>query len=139
VAFNVVVLATHIPTIVDALMVYQIGAFLLDVAWLVSGLIFWWPILAAPPGRPLLGAPGRIGYLLVGTFMHMGVGIIMTAVSYPLYKVYELAPPVGLLRVDDQQRAGGLMLGAGTLIVLTGVMLLVYAWMRAEMAAERRP
>lgn len=138
VTFSAVVLATHIPTIVDGLMVYQVGAFVLDLAWIISGLMFWWPIFGAPPGRRLLSAPARIGYLLVGTFMHMGVGIIMTVIPYPLYTVYEFAPPVGLLRVDDQQRAGGLMLGAGTLIVLTALMVLVYVWMRAEMAAERR-
>ncbi len=136
--FNVAVFVTHVPLIVDSLMVYQVGAALLDVAWLVTGVAFWWPIIATPPGRPALSPPWRITYVLLGTFAHMAVGIILVAVRYPLYSVYELAPPVGVLRLDDQTQAGGLMLGGGTLVVLTAVMLLVYLWMREEIAAERR-
>lgn len=138
VLFNVVVVLTHFPAIVDGLMVFQLGAAVLDLAWLVIGVAFWWPVLYAPPGRRLLAAPLRIAYVLASTFSHMGIGIIMSVVSYPLYSLYELAPPTGVLRLDDQSQAGGLMLGGSTLIVFTTIMLLAYAWARAELAAERR-
>jgi putative membrane protein len=41
VTFNLVVLVTHVPSVVDGLMAQQAGAFAIDLAWILVGLLFW--------------------------------------------------------------------------------------------------
>ena len=41
VIFNTVLVATHLPAVVDGLKVTQVGAFAVDMAWLGAGLLFW--------------------------------------------------------------------------------------------------
>src|SRR5687768_12197035 len=52
VLFNAIVLLTHIPAIVDGLMVTQFGSMLVDLLWLLAGILFWWPLVAPVPARP---------------------------------------------------------------------------------------
>jgi cytochrome c oxidase assembly factor CtaG len=138
-AFNVVVVVTHLPPVVDTLMVSQLGSFAIDAAWLGGGVVFWWPIVAVVPGRErAFTPPMKIGYLLLSSFAHMGVGIIFVASRFPLYGVYELAPPVGVLKLDDQQLAGGVMLVVGSLIVLAALIVLLQQWRQADAAAIAR-
>ena len=39
-----VISVTHWPSVVDWLMATQLGSFVLDVTWLLAGLVFWWPV-----------------------------------------------------------------------------------------------
>jgi cytochrome c oxidase assembly factor CtaG len=135
VLFNVLVVVTHLPPAVDWLMVSQLGSFALDAAWLAGGLIFWWPLIAPQSGSAPLGPVARIGYLLLSSFIHMGVGIVLVVSRFPLYRVYELAPPVGVLKLDDQQLAGGVMLIVGSLIIATALFILLRQWLLHEEAA----
>jgi cytochrome c oxidase assembly factor CtaG len=120
-------------------MLSQLGSFAIDLLWFAGGVLFWWPIVATVPGRPRpLSAPLKIGYLLLSTFAHMGVGIVFVVSRFPIYRVYELAPPVGVLKGDDQQLAGGVMLVVGSLIVFTVLIALLFEWRRADIAATVR-
>jgi cytochrome c oxidase assembly factor CtaG len=66
------------------------------------------------------------------------VGIVFVVSRFPIYRVYELAPPVGVLKGDDQQLAGGVMLVVGSLIVFTVLIALLFEWRRADIAATVR-
>jgi hypothetical protein len=39
IAFNLIVIATHVPAIVDALMVTQVGSLAIDAGWIAAGLL----------------------------------------------------------------------------------------------------
>jgi putative membrane protein len=130
--FNLVVLATHLPSVVDRAMATQLGAFAIDTAWLGVGLWFWWPIVAPVPARRG-GAPARIGYLFVGSLIHTALGMWLLLSSRPVYGVYELAPPVGgRSAMADQAFAGGLMELVGFLIILSAIAVLFFSWAREE-------
>ncbi len=130
--FTVVTFVTHLPIVVDGLMVTQLGSFVLDAAWLLTGAAFWWPVIRPAAGRRL-GPAARLGYTLVGTTAHMGVGMFLALAPFPLYRVYELAPPIGGIDVlEDQERAGGLMTFGDVVVGLVAGGVLLYAWQREE-------
>ncbi len=129
VAFNVVVVATHVPAVVDRAMVSPAGAFALDLAWFASAMLFWWPVLVRVPGRPGFGVPLRMLYLFVGTLFHSGIAMVMLLSEYPMYRVYEMAPPMSVLTsIQDQQLAGGIMELGGAGLIIGYVSVLFFRW-----------
>jgi putative membrane protein len=132
VGFLVIVFLTHLPPVVDALMVTQAGSFILDLAWLLGGLAYWWPVVRRWP-NPGLGPAARLLYVLGGTGARMGIGMFMALAPFPLFRVFELAPPInGIDAFEDQQRAGGLMMFGDVLVGLAAVAILIYIWQRSE-------
>jgi cytochrome c oxidase assembly factor CtaG len=127
--FTIVMLATHTPGAVDTLMRSQLGAFALDLAWFLSGLAFWWPIVIEVPQRQHFGPPMRILYLFGGTQAHLYLSMWLLLADLPAYGIYELAPRVtGLSALEDQQVAGGLLLTIGGTYVLAVISVLFFRW-----------
>ena len=93
VLFNVIAIATHVPAVVDTLMPSQAGAFIIDTLWLASGLVLWWPVIVPAPARLWFSVPVRMLYLFLATLVHTGVAMVMLVSEFPLYGIYELAPP----------------------------------------------
>lgn len=133
VIFNIIVVATHVPRVVDTWMVSQTGAFVLDAAWLLAGLIFWWPITVPVPERPNFTPPLQMLYLFLGTLFHTGIAMVMLIAEHPLYGVYELAPPMtGLSAYDDLKVAGGIMELVGLAIIFSVISVIFFRWMPRE-------
>lgn len=131
--FNVVLVTTHWPGVVDYLMVSQLGSLLLDMAWLGSGLILWWPLVAPVPERPGFGYLYKIGYLILATILNTPAFAWLTFSEMPLYATYELAPPIsGIPTRVDQQVAGLLMKIGGAAIFWTAITILFFRWYRSE-------
>jgi cytochrome c oxidase assembly factor CtaG len=108
--FNVVLVTTHAPITVDNLRTNQFGSFLLDVTWLLSGLLLWLPVCGPLEElKPSLPVRGVYLFLAAGV-VPMIPGGFLTFSSTPLYRIYELAPRVsGFDALDDQQTAGAIM------------------------------
>jgi putative membrane protein len=141
VLFNLVIIFTHLPSVVDTLMVSQLGSFLIDMVWLAGGVLFWWPIILDSPARPGFGhpmkigylIPMKIGYLILATIVNTGTFLYLTFSELPVYSTYELAPPVYGIPARDDQRVAGLLMKAGTAAVLwTAIGVLFYSWYREE-------
>lgn len=110
--FGVTMAWTHWPPVVDTWMNSQIGSFALDTAWLIGGLVFWWPVVAPRP-LPWFGLPAKIGYLVIATIANTGLFMYLTYAQLPLYAIYELAPPVPWLGTRDDQVLAGILMKAG--------------------------
>jgi len=93
VLYNVIVVTTHFPAVVDRAMGTQLGSFLIDSSWLVAGLLLWWPILSPPPFNRL-GMFGKMGFLFGATIVPTIPAMMMVFASWPLYELYELSPRV---------------------------------------------
>ena len=136
IGFNVVVLLTHLPAVVDTLMQSQLGSFAVDMAWIGSGLVFWWPVCKDEPPRPRFVPALRIGYLVLGMMFSpvmFGIAGFLVYSHTPLYGVYELAPPVGSLSgMPDQQLAGVLMSVGPALVAFVGITVIFFRWSRTE-------
>ncbi len=135
--FNVVLVATHWPEVVDGLMASQLGSFALDMAWWAAGLTLWWPLSAPVPRRPGFTYMYRIGYLILATILNTPAFALLTFSELPLYATYELAPPVGGISTRaDQQVAGLLMKIGGALIFWTAITILFFRWYSSERLEE---
>lgn len=108
--YNIIVVTTHFPSVVDGAMDSQLGSFAIDSSWLVAGLFLWWPILARPP-FVRLGMFGKMGYLFAATIVPTIPAMMMVFSDWPLYELYELAPRVvtHFSPNEDLQLAGLMM------------------------------
>jgi putative membrane protein len=135
VLFGVTMVITHLPNVVDTLMATQIGAFALDLAWFVVGLIFWWPVIIRVPERAHFPPLVQMLYVFFGTQPHLYIAMWLLAADYPSYGTYELAPRItSLSAITDQQIAGALMLAFGATYVLGVISVLFFRWMQRETA-----
>jgi putative membrane protein len=133
VIFNGVMVGTHFPAVVGGLKPYQLGSFLLDMTWLASGLVFWWPVLGRLPEWRPLGYPGRILYLILSVFLPTVPASFLTFSDYPLYALYELAPRVSTLSaLADQQLAGIVMKTGGGFVIFGTATVLFFRWWARE-------
>jgi putative membrane protein len=127
--FNVLVIGTHVPSVNDALMPTQLGAFAVDMAWLVAGAWFWWPLIARLPASKRFPVPLQMLYLFLGTLAHTGIAIVMLSRAHPMYGVYELAPRVfQLSAVEDVKIAGTIMELGGAGIIFGVLTVMFFRW-----------
>lgn len=138
VLFTLVMVVTHVPRVVDAVMRFQLGAFLLDVAWLASGLLFWWPVVVRRPELPGFNPILRILYVFLGTQAHLFIAMWLLLADFPVYATYELAPRVtSLSALQDQQLAGGFMIGVAEPIVFAAIAMIFFRWAREQEQTAR--
>jgi putative membrane protein len=135
--FNVIITVTHWPALVDPFMSSQIGAFALDMAWLVAGLVFWWPLIATVPSWPRFLPLFQLAYLGLNGIIIRPPFFILLFSKFPAYATYELAPPIpGTSALSDQQLAAGIM-KLGTALVMVVAMVFVFgAWVRSSKKSD---
>lgn len=134
--FNVISASTHVPAVVDGAMVSQIGCFGLDIIWLSSGILLWWPVVLSVPKHhfPTLF---KVLYLFLATMVHSGIATVMLFAEFPIYSIYQLAPPMhGLTPLSDLRIAGGIMEIGGTLITFGVMTGLFFVWVNRTTAAD---
>jgi len=139
--FNVVLLSTHAPVVVDALRVSQVGSFAMDVVWLLSGLILWLPLLNPDASLRHRSMAVRAVYLFLASgALPMLPGAFLVFAPGPLYRVFELAPPVFDISAANDQQVAGLIMKVGNIPILWPVLLVLFVrWSRADAAATPPP
>ena len=101
--------------------------------FLATATLFWWPAVGADPAPWRLGHPVRIGYVFLQMTQNTFLAFVLLNVGSALYPHYAtLGQPYGILPLDDQRLAAGVMWIAGDGIFLAAIMALVAGWMRAE-------
>ena len=138
VLFNVILIATNVPLVVDAMRANQLGSFALDMTWLFSGLILWMPICSAIPEISGRSYPVKMVYLfLAAGTLPMVPGGFLTFADYPLYATYELAPRIGgFSALNDQQLAGAFMKVGNIPVIWSVIAVMFVRWWRQERATE---
>ena len=141
VVFNVCLVATHSPWAVDTLRANQFGSFVMDLIWLVSGVLVWLPICSPLAEHRLRSYPAKMVYL----FLALGVvpavpAGFLTFAGFPLYSTYELAPRFyGLDAATDQQMAGLIMKLGGIPIVWGTIIAMMMRWSDESRASSGDP
>jgi putative membrane protein len=111
VAFNVVMLAWHVPALLDlAVSNWAVQVWLLHASYLIAGILFWLQFIPSPP-LPMRMPPEGQAIALVATnvimwLLAMAMGIL-TTVSW--YSVYDHVPGVTLAPFADQQIGAGIL------------------------------
>lgn len=127
---NAILLLTHTPIVVDNVRTTQMGGFVLDMLWLVGGIVLWMPLISPLPELVHPSYPVRMLYIFLaaGVFA-MIPGGFLTFSSFPLYRTYELAPRIhGFDALNDQQLAGAIMKVGNIPIIWTVIAVLFFKW-----------
>jgi putative membrane protein len=135
--FNVVLVFTHWPLIVNEALTSGWVHFLIHALLLVSSLIVWMPIVSPLPEIPRLAPVMQMLYLFAWSVVPTVPASFLTFGSSPLYKFYEHVPHLfGFTTLEDQQAAGLIMkIGAG--LLLWGIIAVVFfRWASEEERAN---
>ena len=131
--FTVAMFATHFSGLYNAALESPTLHDAEHLVYLITGALFWWPVVAADPIPHRLGYGERVVYVILQMPVNAAVGLAIyfaPAVLYPHYA--SLTRTWGPTALVDQQIGGGLMWGVGDVLLLMVVPLIVAAWMRAD-------
>jgi cytochrome c oxidase assembly factor CtaG len=107
--------------------------------FLATGILFWWPIIAADPLPNRPSWAWRLAYVALQMPVNAAVGLVIyfsPSILYPHYAA--LQRTWGPDAHADQQIAGILMWGAGDVLLLIAFVAVVAAWMRRELRRDAR-
>jgi cytochrome c oxidase assembly factor CtaG len=107
------------------------------VAFLVTALLFWWPIVRPAPRLHSPAHPGfEILYLLAATAQNTALGMFLTLSERSFYPYYDLkAARLGVSAVDEQAAAGGIMWVSGHMYILP-ILVLLYQFARTSAGGD---
>jgi cytochrome c oxidase assembly factor CtaG len=131
--FAVVMWLTHFSPLYNAALEDPSLHVAEHMVYLATGLIFWWPLVAADPIPGRMGYGTRLAYVGLQMPISAAVGLAIyfsPTVLYPHYAT--LLRTWGPSALVDQQIGGVVMWGVGDLLMLSMVPLIVTAWMRAD-------
>ncbi len=125
----------HTPALLRLGMESHVWHSIEHATFLVSGLLFWWPVVQPWPSAPRWPRWSMLLYLFLATLpcdVLAGLLVFSDRVAYPAY----LCTPrqSGLSALEDQQCAGALMWTCVTIIYLvagTMVSMRLLAWPRS--------
>jgi putative membrane protein len=143
IAFNVDLLAWHIPAVYDYTLRSEPIHVLEHVTFVVFGVLVWAQMIDSPPLRSRLATAPRVYYCVSAMVPGWILSLVLAFATTPLYSAYANLPsrPGGLSALVDQQLAGGIMLGLGSLASTVFVFVALYRWLGedpASRAARRR-
>ena len=135
--FNVVLVFTHWPVVVDAALHSGLVHFPVHALLLVSSLIVWMPLVSPLPEIPRLIPVMQMLYLFAWSVVPTVPASFLTFGSSPLYKFYEHVPHLfGFSTLEDQQAAGLIMkIGAGLLLWMI-IAVVFFRWASEEERAN---
>ncbi|MGB0095517.1 MAG: cytochrome c oxidase assembly protein [Solirubrobacteraceae bacterium] len=137
-AFNLVLVLWHIPAAYDLTLRSSAVHILEHISFLVFGILLWAQVIESPPLRVRL-TPARGAYYMTATLV-VGwlLSLVLTFAPRPLYPAYsDLAHrPGGISALTDQQLAGGVMLGLGSISMMVFVFIALYRWLGQDQDAE---
>jgi putative membrane protein len=135
--FNLVIIVTHVPLVVNASLHHALLHFAIHALIVVSSLIVWMPLLSPLPEVPRLQPLARMLFLFLQSVVPTVPASFLTFGDRPLYKFYETVPRLwGLSALDDMRFAGLIMkvlVGFSLWITIT---IVFFRWYNAE---ETRP
>jgi putative copper resistance protein D len=131
--------ALHLSPIFD-LALRSVPVHVLEHAiWLISALIYWWPIVGRDPSPHPMGYPARLLSLFLVTPATSFLALALSSADRPLYPTYAAVPPPwGPNALADQQAAAALMWLVGGLAFLVAMLVVAVAWKRDDEARQRR-
>jgi cytochrome c oxidase assembly factor CtaG len=139
-----VILLSHLSGFYEATLRHPLLHDIEHLAFLISGLLFWWPLLGGRPSpqRPL-GGVARMAYVIAAMPPMAAVGAVLNRHATLVYPSYGAASrALGVNPLINQAQAGAMMwVGGGTLLALAGLTLVWQALVdeeRRERAREQR-
>lgn len=131
--FNANIWLWHAPPMMDAMMMSESMHLLSQFLYLVTGIIFWWPLFgSAEVGWPQLNLAGKLLYLFLSDMpmVLLGAGLTFTTPQYQMYVA--TAQYFGVSPAQDQQMGGLLMWIPGSIFFIVIASGLFLQWMSRQ-------
>jgi cytochrome c oxidase assembly factor CtaG len=128
-AFTAVMLGTHFTGLYELAVRDPFVHVLEHLAYLTAGLLFWVPLLAVDPLPHPPGPAARFAWLLAAMppMGMVGAKLLRATIAYPSYP-----------SLPDQRTAAGVMWGAGSLLMATALVAIVFSALLREETRQRR-
>ena len=133
--FNVVIVFTHWPLVVDFSLYHHASHFFVHAAMFAVAVIMWMPVVNQVPELPVTSYPVKMLYLFLQSVIPTMPASFLTFGDTVLYKFYAHVPrPFPLSALEDQQIAGAAMkVYAGS--ILWGIIIMIFfRWYSREQA-----
>lgn len=101
------------------------------VAYLVTAVLFWMPVVGRDPSPSALSYPARILYLFFAMASMAFLGLALLSANHVLYPTYATVEGTAKA-LADQQMGGTLMWVIGMFQIVPALGLVMLAWMRAD-------
>jgi cytochrome c oxidase assembly factor CtaG len=140
-AFNVNLVAWHIPAVYDLTLRHLAVHALEHTTFLLLGVLLWCQVIESPPLRVRLRSDLGVYYMLSTGAVSWLLSLVLAFAPTALYPAYaHIADrPGGISALADQQLAGGVMLGPGSVSITLFVFIGLYRWLGADGDAGDRP
>ena len=136
VQFNVILVLSHWPVVVEATVRYHPLHFVAHAVLLGSAVLMWMPVASPLREIPRIKPPAQMLYLFLQTIVPTVPASFLTFNDRPLYRIYASFPRLwGVSALTDQQTAGLIMKIAGGLFLWLVIGLIFFRWYATE---ERR-
>ncbi|HEX9775270.1 MAG TPA: cytochrome c oxidase assembly protein [Actinomycetota bacterium] len=133
VIFNVVIVATHWPLMVELATRSEAAHFLQHFVLVGAGALMWMPIVSPVLEIPRLAYPGQMLYLFLQSLVPTVPASFLTFGARPLYHVYETFPRVyGISALSDMRVAGLIMKLGGGAIIWAAITIIFFRWGNLE-------
>lgn len=136
--FAIAMWVTHFSPLYDAALEDPAVHVAEHLIYLATGVLFWWPVVAADPIPGRMGYGARLAYVGLQMPVNAAVGLAVYFAPVVLYPHYaRLERSWGPDALTDQQIGGVLMWGVGDLALLVAIFAILAAWMRADVKRSR--
>ena len=107
------------------------------VAYLVTAVLFWMPVVGRDPAPRRLSHPGRILYLFFAMASMSFLSLALFSANHVLYPTYATVEGAAKA-LADQASGGTLMWVGGMIFIVPALALVMLDWMRVDERAARR-
>lgn len=124
----------------DTALNYHWAHLVMNAHFLLSGYVFYWPVIGIDPAPRRLPHLGRLGMMFAAMPFHAFFGVILmskqTIIGETFYQQLNLPWVTDLL--SDQRLGGGIAWAAGEVPVLLVLIALLVQWARADEREAKR-
>jgi putative membrane protein len=130
-AFSVVLLSWHVPSMFDATLRSGTLHALEHTLFFTTAVMFWKQAIPSPPLHARLADAQRVVFCIGGMIVSWALAVVLALAPHPLYSVYahEAGRPGGISALADQQLAAGIMWVPGSVTFLLVVFVYVHRWL----------
>jgi cytochrome c oxidase assembly factor CtaG len=122
-----------VPGIYEAALTDLSVHVVMHIAFMATGLIFWWPVVQSLPEVARLGEGARLLYLFVTGFPMALLALLLIASGSVVYGYYEAPPHLwGISPLIDQQVAGVIMGALGEAAAFVAITFLFFRFLDHE-------
>jgi cytochrome c oxidase assembly factor CtaG len=127
----------HLPSVHAAMMGNETMHVAQTLSFILTGLLFWWPVIIAVPELPKLSDPLKMLYLFLAVIPCTVLGVVIIFAPTVMVSSYSMATRITPLDPMTDQQVAGILMAVPSMFILLGTMLTVfYKWYKREGASR---